>query len=297
MTSVSVVNEQNNNKFHNFAIGATGAIVGYEAEPYIGNVLYKSIKKVLPSDFKSVRGGDFDKYIQKVIEQNDLKNGFQVLNLNKNTAEELRKKFKLNKKPKFSNLQKIIFHIMRKSPERFERTFNSTLEGYQAFCLPNMNLVVCNLDKFGASVFHEIAHKLNSQSKNIIVKALSKSRNHIAGLGTVVVSMVAMLTDPKNKRKDPEKNLDKVDNFIKDNCGLCATAMVLPKTIEEFIANSKGTKIAKKAGVSGELLNKVKKTHNISRISYAIGAVVTGLSVFLASKLRDYICSYKKETI
>lgn len=293
MTSVSVVNNQNDNKFRNFAIGTAGAVVGYEAEPYIRKFITKPISKKISKEFMKIQGGGYELYTQKAILQNNLANSLKVINLNEANAPNIKKQFGLDKQPKYSFSQKLKAHILRKPLNGFRKTFEATLNGKQAFCIPNKNLVVCNLDKFGAPIFHEIAHKLNSQSKNIIVKALSKSRNYIAGLGTLGVSMVAMLTDPKNKRKGPEKDLDKVDNFIKDNCGLCATAMVLPKTIEEFIANSKGTKIAKKAGVSGELLKKVKKAHNISRISYAAGAVVTGLSVFLASKLRDLICSAK----
>ena len=72
---------------------------------------------------------------------------------------------------------------------------------------------------------------------------------------------------------------------------MLAIGVMLPLTIEEIIASVKGGKIAKKAGLKGDLLKKVQKAHKISMISYIASAVATGLAVYLASKLRDFICS------
>ena len=52
--------------------------------------------------------------------------------------------------------------------------------------------------------------------------------------------------------------------------------------------------IAKKAGVTGEALKKLKGLHKMSALSYCIGLIATGLSVHFGSKIRDYICSKKE---
>ena len=295
MTSVSVVNNQNDNKFRNFAIGATGAVVGYEAEPYIKRGLLYPVRKKIGSEIKTIQGSGFKPYIEKALKQNGLENKLNIIDLNANNAEAVKKQLGLTN-IKFNTTSKIIYHLMR-LPNNITNSFNRTVNGTNAFFSHKHNAVVCNFNKFGAPIFHEIGHKLNSQSKNFFVKTLSKIRNPLAVFGTVGVSMVAMLTDPKNKRKDPEKDLDKVDNFIKDNCGLVAIAMMSPLTVEEIIASIKGGKIAKETGLTGDLLKKVQKAHKISMASYITGALATGLGVYLASKLRDYICSFKKEAV
>ena len=292
MSNIDNTNNFDNSCLQNFALGATGAVVGFEAEPIIKKMLRKSFGKRIAKEFKSIQGGGFEPYIQKAIKQNNLEKDLVVLNLNKNTEQIIRQRIGLNVKPKLNWKTKLLKHILR-IPQSAEDSFKRTLMGFNAFCIPSKSIVVCNFDKFGAPVFHEIVHKLNSKSKNIIVKTLSKIRNPLAMWGTLGVSAIALLKDSKAKRKEPENGFQKATNFVKDNCGLCATAAMLPLTIEEFIANIKGTKIAKKAGVTGELLKKVKKAHKISMISYGSFAIITGLSVFLASKLRDLICSKK----
>ena len=84
-------------------------------------------------------------------------------------------------------------------------------------------------------------------------------------------------------------------DFIKEHCGLLAAGAVLPLTIEECIANIRGTKIAKDAGVTGDLFKKVKNLHKLSAASYCLTPVFIGLSVYLASKLRDCICLLKSQ--
>ncbi len=183
---------------------------------------------------------------------------------------------------------RVLCHIMR-IPTNIEATFKKTLGGLNAFFSPKHNAIVCNFEKFGAPAFHEISHMLNTKSSNFIVKTLSQIRNPMAVFGTFAVSAIAVSKDPKKEGEKPKGFTD----FVKKHCGLAATAMMLPLTIEECIANVKGTKVAEKAGVTGELLKKVKKCHKLSVISYCAGAVVTGLAVQAASEIRDFICKHK----
>lgn len=286
MTSVSVVNNRNDNSFRNFAVATGAAVIGYETEPYIKRGLLYPVRKKISSEIKTIQGGGFKPFIEKALIQNGLKN-LKVIDLNANNAEAIKKQLGITN-IKFDIKTKIICHLMR-LPNNIISSFNRTLNGTNAFFMPKPNLIVCNFNKFGAPIFHEIGHKLNSQSKNSIVKTLSRIRNPLAVFGTIGISAIAMITKPKNERK--ETGINKFFGFVKDNCALLAIGVMLPLTIEEIIASVKGGKIAKKAGLKGDLLKKVQKAHKISMISYIASAVATGLAVYLASKLRDFICS------
>ena len=290
MSSVSTVSTNNNdNNFRNAAIGATGVAVAWEAEPYLKKGILFPVRKYIKPRVKAIQGGGYLPYVEKAVKQHKLEKDFKVLDLNYATARSIRKTLEMDSR-KVSPFQKLLCHILR-VPCNMERTFKATLNGQNAFFSPRHNAIVCNFDKFGAPAFHEISHKLNSKSSNILVKTLSKIRNPLAVFGTLGVSACAIFTDPKKENEKPVG----VKDFVKQHCGLMATTMMLPLTIEEFIANSKGTKVAKQAGVTGELLKKVKKSHKISNVSYITGAIATGLAVQAASVIRDAICAQKQK--
>ena len=288
MTKVSVVNNQvNDNKFRNLAVGTGVAIAGYEIEPFIKQGLLYPVRKKTSSGIKSIQGSGFKPYVQRALEQNGLKNEISIIDLNTNNAQAVKKQLGLDN-IKLSTKTKIIRHLKR-FPNKITRTFDRTLAGENAFFNPVKNVVVCNFEKFGAPIFHEIGHKMNNTSKNLIVRLLRKARNPLTIWGTMGVSIIAMLKNPKEKREYPRNIFDKTTDFVKDNCGLVSTAMMLPLTAEEFLASIKGEKIAKKAGVQGDLLKKVQKAHKISMTSYAMAAVATGLAIYLTNKLRDFV--------
>ena len=296
MTSVSVVNNQKDNRARNFAVGAGAAVIAYEAEPHIRNAVLHPVRGKIASEIRSIQGGGFKPFVEKAIKQNGLENKLNIIDLNANNAEAVKKQLGIAN-VKFDAKTKILRHIMRQS-KSVDGSFIRTLQGHNAFFSPQQNTVVCNFDKFGAPVFHEIGHMMNSQSKNVIVQFLRNTRRPLSVYGTVAVSAVAMLTNSKEKREKPKDIFDKAMNFVKDNCGLVATAMMLPLTVEEIIASVKGGKIAKKAGLKGDLLKKVQKAHKISMASYIATAIATGIGAQLASKLRDLICvGYKKEAV
>lgn len=274
----------------NFAIGTLGTVAAWEAQPYIQKGLMYPARKYVIKGINEISCSGLEPYIKKAITQNGLDNSFKIINLNAQTANTVKKQLGWNFNKKIPTAQKIINHILRLPTKHAEESFNATIQGKQAFFSPKNNAVVCNFDKFGSPVFHEIQHKLNSVSKNPIIKTLSKIRNPLAFIGPLAISAIAMFTDsPKDEREEKT-----ISGFIKKHCGALTFLSLLPKTAEEFIANIKGTEIAKKAGVTGQMLDKIKKTHKISMVSYASGAICASLAVVLASKLRDYICSHRK---
>jgi hypothetical protein len=78
MTSVSVVNNQKDNRARNFVVGAGAAVIGYEAEPYIKNAVIYPVRKKFASEIKTIQGGGFKPYIEKALKQNGLENKLNV---------------------------------------------------------------------------------------------------------------------------------------------------------------------------------------------------------------------------
>ena len=275
-------------KARNQAIECVGVVAAWEAEPYIKKTLRYPLRPYFKKTINSVTGVDYRQYLDKAIEQNDLKDKLKITNLTPQTADEVKRTLGLKlTKPK--GLFKVLAHVFRLPINGNIATFNATMNGKNAFFYPKGNTVVCNFEKFGAPVFHEIAHKLNESSKNPIVKTLADIRSPLAFLGPLAISAFAVFNNPPKNEKEKKTP----EGFIKNNCGLLATAAMLPLTIEETIANVKGTKIAEKAGVTGDMLKKVKNVHKMSIISYCTAAIATGVAVHCASKIRDAICSKK----
>ena len=284
MTTIS--DNSNNQYIKNVAITAVGVAAGWEGQTYIAKASRYPVGKYLGSNFAAVSGGGFKSYVETALNQNNLKDKLEIIDLNVSNASDVWKKLKF-KTPKNPKLTKFIKHILRVPSNNV--VFERTLSGQNAFFAPKANAVVCNFDKFGAPVFHEIQHKLNHLSSNIFIKSLVKLKHPLAMFGPLIVSSVALFTD---KKQNGEKQ--GIADKIKNNCGSIAFICMLPHTIEEFIANIKGTSIAKNAGVGAEMLKKVKGAHRISMISYAAGALITAFSVWCGNKIRDKICEYKK---
>ena len=282
---MTISSDNSNVTLKNTAIGTAAVVAGWEGQTYLSKAAKYPFQKYLGSKIPSIRGGGFLPYVNTALRQNHLENKIKIVDLNQNNA--ITVSNRLGIKLKSDNIiTKIIKHVFR-LPSK-ENSFMRTVNGCNAFFYPKKNAVVCNFDKFGAPIFHELQHKLNSTSSNILIKALVKLKHPLAIFGTMGISACSLLT---NETKDGEK--ENVAQKIKNNCGLLALACMLPHTAEEFIANIKGTDIAKKAGVAGEMLKKVKSAHKISMISYGAVALITAFSVWGGNKIRDIICRQK----
>ena len=282
---MNTVSDNSNVSLKNAAIGTAAVVAGWEGQTYLSKAAKYPVSKYFGSKIQSIRGGGFLPYVSTALKQNNLENQIRIIDLNTNNMNTISNRLGI-KLGSNKLIEKIINHILR-FPSK-ESSFMRTVNGYNAFFYQKKNAVVCNFDKFGAPIFHELQHKLNSVSSNILVKALVKLKHPLAIFGTLGVSICSLLT---NENKDGEKA-----NFaqkIKNNCGLLALGCMLPHTIEEFIANIKGTDIAKKAGVTGEMLKKVKGAHKLSMIGYGAGALITAFSVWGGNKIRDIICRQK----
>lgn len=285
--SVNYSKQNNDHTIRNVALGTAGLIVGWESETKLRRLFYIPGHLAVKNQKQDITGGDFKKYAEIAIRQNNLENKVKLINLNEKTADAVRKEIGTKQSTtKPSVYTKIIQHILRM--KKNSSSFDRTLEGKNAFFLPSKNAIVCNFEKFGSPVFHELQHRINHSSSNLITRTFANIRNPLAFIGPIIVSEISLLTDKK-----PKGEKQGLDDKIKNNCGLLSTLTVLPLTIDEFTANIKGTKLAEKAGVTGEMLTKVKAAHKRSMIGYGTVAIATGVAAWGGNKIRDFICSYK----
>lgn len=182
------------------------------------------------------------------------------------------------------------------SPEELKKV-GTTLEnkiehldvkkGLNAFYSPNTKSIHLNANKACISGFHELGHARNHlQSK--LGKVLQKLRRPgytIAGL----MGYVALFE--RNKPREAERNfMDKIE----DNCGKIAFAAMLPTVAEEALASRNGIKIAREAGLAEPLIKNLKKFYGKALLSYSGYALLTGVSVFIASKITEIFTRPKK---
>ena len=150
--------------------------------------------------------------------------------------------------------------------------------GLNACYIPDLKVIKLNAEKATISGFHELGHAMNNL-KGKFGKILQKCRvpgYTIAGL----MGTAALFSRPKPK--EAKRNLEDV---ILDNCGVIAFAGMLPTVAEEALASHNGIKLAKQAGLAEPLVKNLKKFYGKALLSYVGYAVLTGLSVFAASKI------------
>lgn len=160
-------------------------------------------------------------------------------------------------------------------------------KGFNACFVPATKEIRLNQNLASISGFHELGHAMNNMKPGIgkILQKLRGPGYTIAGL----MGTVALFS--RSKPKDAKRNpLD----IVQDNCGKIAFAAMLPTVIEESMASYKGIQAAKKAGLSEPIINNLKKFYGKALLSYVGYALVTGVSVFAASKIMEKFTRPKK---
>lgn len=160
-------------------------------------------------------------------------------------------------------------------------------KGLNACFVPSTKEIRLNLEKASISGFHELGHAINNM-KGGLGSVLQKLRGPGMALAGIMGS-VALLT--RNKPKEEKRNFK---DFIMDNCGKIAFIGMLPTVAEETLASVRGIKMAKKAGLGKELIPNLRKFYGKALLSYGGYALVTGVSVFLASKIMESFTRPKK---
>ena len=160
-------------------------------------------------------------------------------------------------------------------------------KGLNACFIPATKEIKLNIEKASISGFHELGHAINNM-KGGFGSILQKLRGPGMALAGIMGS-VALLS--RNKPKDEKRDFKDV---IMDNCGKIAFVGMLPTVAEETLASVRGIQMAKKAGLGKEIIQNLKKFYGKALLSYGGYALVTGTSVFLASKIMESFTRPKK---
>lgn len=191
--------------------------------------------------------------------------------------------------------------ISKEMPGWFRNTFlgkvyrkilQSTFErGDNAAFLPKTNRIGVNIDKLGASTFHEMGHAIN-RNMSTFWKGMQKLRGPAMITGSVL-TLTALIKRKKIEGEEPKTKFDKVTTFIKNNVGKLVTLSFVPIVAEELMASHRGNQMAKKF-LPAEMFKKVRMTNRLGAATYIIAGIGAGLTAFTASKIRDLVAAPKK---
>ena len=146
--------------------------------------------------------------------------------------------------------------------------------------------------ELGLAFFHEAGHAMNANLSKF-GKILQKCRPMT--ILAIPIALIALLKTKKAPGEEPKNGMDKTTTFIKNNAGKLTFAAFLPMIIEEGMATIKGNKYAKNL-LSPELAKKVAKTNALGFSTYVLMATLSGLGIYLGTKVKDSIASKKLAT-
>lgn len=255
---------------------------------FVAKPLIKEIQKTSQScDNKVLRSAINDAFSIAALK----KNGVEILDL-KGRPTGLKRIFK-NKS--YAEVRKKLNIALNKTLPKFMRNsfYGRMIVKANQINLENGNNVAyifkdkkiaINIDKSGASAFHEIGHAINhNQSK--LWSGVQKLRLP-ALLGVGLVSITGLLKRKKLDGEQPVNGFDKATTFVKNNVGKLVLALFVPILGEELMATYRGNKIAKKL-LPSNMFAKVKKVNRLGAASYIFTALMAAFTAVASSKTRD----------
>lgn len=218
--------------------------------------------------------------------------GTKILDFSNKTPREIQKLYNdflsqqeknIPKKEFFNKLKKVTL----------KRVLAPYVNGNNAGFFSGKNRIFVNVDKFGTAVFHEIGHAINYNSSPFW-KVIQKMRVPLVYAPSAFL-MVSLFKRKKLEGEEPKNGFDRATDFIKNNAGKLSMLAMVPVIAEELKATLRGNKMARKL-CSPELYKKVVKTNTLGAITYISAALLTGLSVYAAGKIKDSIAKPVKIT-
>lgn len=201
-------------------------------------------------------------------------------------------KTKLEKK-----LEELTKKLSKRNEEKFSKAIKVISEGKNACYIPKIKKVLVNPNKMGFSTFHEMGHAINATSKGF-KGALSKSRHFIALLAPVVL-FTSLIKKKKAPEEQPKNTTDKVNTFVKNNCGKLMFLAMVPTILEEGLASINAAKIAKDV-LKPDMVKKMNTLNAKAWGSYVFGAlamsVCGALSVWVKDRVAQPELAIKKTT-
>ena len=211
--------------------------------------------------------------------------GTKILDFSNKTPREIQKLYNdflsqqeknIPKKEFFNKLKKVTL----------KRVLAPYVNGNNAGFFSGKNRIFVNVDKFGTAVFHEIGHAINYNSSPFW-KVIQKMRVPLVYAPSAFL-MVSLFKRKKLEGEESKNGFDRATDFIKNNAGKLSMLAMVPVIAEELKATLRGNKMARQL-CSPDLYKKVVKTNTLGAITYISAALLTGLSVYAAGKIKDSI--------
>lgn len=225
-----------------------------------------------------------DKAVGEVVSKTGLdKKGVGIV---KATLENIDEVTKIMTKELDNSLSK---YLPKPIKEMIGKVYSSQAkEGKNAFYAVQSKKIVLP-EKLSLSAFHEIGHAMNANLSKF-GKILQKCRP--ITILALPISLIALFKTKKASGEESKNGLDKTTTFIKDNAGKLTFATFLPTILEEGLASFRGNKLAKEL-LSPDVARKVAKSNAYGFISYLSMATLSGLGIFLGTKVKDAIAKKK----
>ena len=158
-----------------------------------------------------------------------------------------------------NKIKSLSLKYFKRDPFEVKNNFAGDLavvwQGKNAVCDPVLKDIATNMDKTPAVTFHEMGHALNSTKK--LGKILQSVRWPMQMVGVPLILATALLKRKKADGEKPKGFFDKTTTFIKNNAGKLSFAAFLPTLMEEGLADIRGLKLAKQAGLSSDFLKRM----------------------------------------
>ncbi len=187
----------------------------------------------------------------------------------------------------------VLKYLPKNVKEKVVKSYLMQLEdGMNAFCVFKANKILRPEKDLALTLFHEIGHSINATSSKL-GKILQKCRP--MSLLALPISAIALIKTKKAPREEPQNGTDKAMTFVKNNAGKLTFAAFLPVLFEEGLATIRGNKLAKQT-LNADLAKKVAKANTLGFSTYLLMATLSGLGIFLGTKVKDSIASKKLAT-
>lgn len=288
MTSL---NYDNTNNFKNTFNYAAGGVAGWATYQATKNTLRRPYNRYYCDCFEKITTNEhkiaWDK-AQEVFSKKKMNTkgvSFEILNENtvQNVLNRLVSATEKNAKPR----KKLWYYLF--GPSKKEKAIQELIDiskGDNACYFTSIKKISLNPEKRGLSAFHEMGHALNNTEKGI-GKNLQNMRK--ASKAIPFVLAYGLLT---NKKDNPKYFDEKIENFIKNNCGLIMFTCMVPTLLEEGLASIKGAKLAKPE-LSKNMYEKLCKSYTRAWGTYATAAAAIGICGAFAVYIRDKIVEKK----
>lgn len=260
---------KNEHKKNNYLQNAIGLVTPLVFENAVGFPIEVALQDKL---VKSANVPEIDKYLNNAFKETNLKQtGLKI------------KAFKVDDNIKLKYLDKVYSLINIETGARLGRN-----AGYN----PIINTLILPYKKLQGAIFHEMGHAMN-KNFNPVLKSIQYLRLPLSNLFIPAISITGICTSIKEASNDKELNKrDKVKNFIHNNAGKLVFAASIPIILEEFIASTKGNKLATKV-MPENLAKVVKKTNIYGGLCYLTSATIGAVGIAAGIKLKDYLVKQK----